>query len=237
FNQSELATIQTSMEHMLHDVRILQESTLEASHNGRLEVVYQEQTGHRGRPRIIIDRDFLAWAYRLRSTSGIARFLGVGRTVVRQALLDYHIVEPGSNPFAEDVGQSSAPEFIQGSSRDNIAQPASIQSPPLAGYLSDITNAELDAELQRLYQNFPHAGLRMLDGMLRTLGFIVPRGRVRESLHRIDPVQRVFDLIHAFIDGYSRLITGIRASPNNLASTVLRLFLDSTATYGIPSRV
>ncbi|KAK7015971.1 hypothetical protein R3P38DRAFT_2718683, partial [Favolaschia claudopus] len=34
-------------------------------------------------------------------------------------------------------------------------------------------------------------------------------------------------VIHGFIDGYSRLITGLRASNNNRGSTVLLLFLDA----------
>ena len=44
-------------------------------------------------------------------------------------------------------------------------------------------------------------------------------------------------VIHGFIDGYSRLITGLRASDNNRASTVLDLFLAGAAVYGIPSRL
>ena len=42
-------------------------------------------------------------------------------------------------------------------------------------------------------------------------------------------------IIHGFIDGYSCLITGLRASNNNLASTVLDLFLNAAAVYGAPS--
>lgn len=44
-------------------------------------------------------------------------------------------------------------------------------------------------------------------------------------------------VIHAFIDGYSRLVLGIRAGTNNRASTVLALFEDITASFGVPSRV
>ena len=44
-------------------------------------------------------------------------------------------------------------------------------------------------------------------------------------------------VIHGFIDGYSRLITGLRASNNNRAETVLQLFLDGAIAYGIPSRI
>jgi hypothetical protein len=44
-------------------------------------------------------------------------------------------------------------------------------------------------------------------------------------------------VIHGFIDGFSRLVTGIRASDNNRAQTVLDLFHQATEGHGIPSRV
>ncbi|KAF8824944.1 hypothetical protein HHX47_DHR7000552 [Lentinula edodes] len=44
-------------------------------------------------------------------------------------------------------------------------------------------------------------------------------------------------VIHGFIDGYSRLITGMRAHDNNRSPTVLSLFLSAAERYGIPSRV
>lgn len=44
-------------------------------------------------------------------------------------------------------------------------------------------------------------------------------------------------VIHAFVDGFSRLVTGIRASNNNRAETVLQLFHDARAEHGTPSRV
>ena len=44
-------------------------------------------------------------------------------------------------------------------------------------------------------------------------------------------------VFHGFIDGYSRYITGLHASNNNRASTVLDVFLDAVHDYGVPSRV
>ena len=41
-------------------------------------------------------------------------------------------------------------------------------------------------------------------------------------------------VIHGYIDGYSRLITGLRASDNNSATTVLDIFLNAAHVYGIP---
>lgn len=44
-------------------------------------------------------------------------------------------------------------------------------------------------------------------------------------------------VIHAFIDGYSRFVTGIQANDNNRAQTVADLFFAATERHGIPSRV
>ena len=44
-------------------------------------------------------------------------------------------------------------------------------------------------------------------------------------------------MIHAFIDGYSRFVLGIRASDNNKAVTVLDLFEEIAEEHGYPSHV
>lgn len=44
-------------------------------------------------------------------------------------------------------------------------------------------------------------------------------------------------MIHGGIDGFSRLLVFLQASPNNMKSTVLRHFLAATSIYGLPSRV
>ena len=44
-------------------------------------------------------------------------------------------------------------------------------------------------------------------------------------------------MIHCFIDGFSRYVTGIRVHTNNRAETVLTLFLETVNLHGIPSRV
>ena len=44
-------------------------------------------------------------------------------------------------------------------------------------------------------------------------------------------------MIHGGIDGFSRLLVFLHASPNNKKCTVLKHFLTATSTYGLPSRV
>ena len=60
---------------------------------------------------------------------------------------------------------------------------------------SDITDSELDDCLIRLRRHFRLAGISMLDGMLRRLGYRIPRERIRQSLIRIDPVHQIFQRI------------------------------------------
>ena len=44
-------------------------------------------------------------------------------------------------------------------------------------------------------------------------------------------------VMHAFIDGHSRYVTGFRVSDNNRASTVFDVFHEAIAEHGVPSRV
>src|SRR6202044_1458725 len=99
FEAQELLTLRINLSMMRTDIRLQYEQMLDQSHHGHPTVVQVTHTGHRGRPRIHIDPDFLQWAYAHRSTSGIARFLHVGRQTVRDALLEYGIAQPLSNPF------------------------------------------------------------------------------------------------------------------------------------------
>lgn len=295
------------------------DQALNESHHGHPIIVESIHTGGRGRPSIHINEEFLRWAYTMRSTSSITRFLGVSRRTVRNALLEYGIAEPRSSPFTN----SSHPVFSSNADESGLFSDNSLGDlhlPPIdahtslhdaedpilnpttglpshsptsshitsyTGPLSTISNAELDGLIAMLRNSYIRAGITILDGMLRQLGYRIPRSRIRESLLRIDPVQRVFEririrrrvysvpgpnslwhhdgqhgtlnciinkllhhytesllglirwgiVIHGFIDGYSRLITGLRASNNNLGDTVLDLFLQAANVYGVPSRL
>ena len=44
-------------------------------------------------------------------------------------------------------------------------------------------------------------------------------------------------VIHGGVDGFSRIPVYLRCSGNNQASTVLELFKEAVAEYGLPSRV
>ncbi|KAJ3507942.1 hypothetical protein NMY22_g16776 [Coprinellus aureogranulatus] len=269
FPGEEFVLLQHNLSLMQNDIRLHHSSAISSSHHGHPTVIEEVHSGGRGRPAIHIDRDFLQWAYSLRSVSSIARFLGVHRTTVRRALIFHGLAEAQDNPFLArgnhpDVADGQADDFL-----DPQVHPA--DQPQVSSYtgpVSSISNEQLDLAILQLRQQFPRAGVTMLHGMLLTTGHNVPRRRISESLLRIDPVQRVFDririrrrvysvpgpnalwhhdgqhglirygiVIHGFIDGYSRLITALRASNNNRAETVLDVFLSGASTYGVPSRL
>lgn len=204
---------------MQDDIRLRYEQTLDESHHGRPTVVETVRTGGRGRPRIHIDRSFLQWAYGQRSTAGISRFLNVGRNTVRRALLDFGIAESQEDPFhanseaAGDDGQDdihllerddlldpNIPFSFNPSNTDADLQPSTSDQHSRSvvsytGPLSTLTDDALDELILQLRSHFHRAGISMLDGMLRRLGQRLPRERIRASLMRIDPVQRVFQRI------------------------------------------
>ncbi|KAI0309445.1 hypothetical protein OF83DRAFT_1089059, partial [Amylostereum chailletii] len=99
FPPEEGELLRNNLAMMQTDIRLQHQYILDSSHHGAPSIVAIERTGGRGRPRIAIDPTFLQWAYNMRSTSGIAQFLGVSRARVRNALLEYGIATPQENPF------------------------------------------------------------------------------------------------------------------------------------------
>ncbi|KAE9396937.1 hypothetical protein BT96DRAFT_763444, partial [Gymnopus androsaceus JB14] len=167
-DQSEWQTLRTNLQLMLLDIRSLHGESTERSQQGRPTIVHQERTGRPGRPRTVINRDFLNWAYTQRTTSGIGHFLGLSRNTVRRSLLEYGFAPSGANPFPSNTSTTSS-----------------------SGYLSNMSDEDLDGIICLLRSHYPRAGIRILD------------------------------------DGYSRTITGMRASDNNHSPTVLSLFLSA----------
>lgn len=179
------------------DVRLQYEQVVDESHHGHPTVVQTVHTGTVGRPAIEIDPYFLRWAYSLRSTASIARFLGLGRAVVRRALLEHGIAVPRQQPAtlaAYNTDQDDGNEYlVEPDQPDAPAENPAVSS--FTGPLSEIPDDELDNLIIRLRRHYRRAGITMFDGMLRRLGHHVPRERIRQALIRVDPVQRVFQRI------------------------------------------
>ncbi|KAJ7886954.1 hypothetical protein B0H13DRAFT_1627782 [Mycena leptocephala] len=188
-----------------------------------------------GRPRIYIDPDFLRWAYGQRSTASISRFLRVGRSTVRNALIEHGIARPQQSPFQlnnnspytndsdieDDDGDIEHDDILDPdlpipSSNEFPPEVEELATPPqptttsFTGPLSEISDDDLDMLILRLRTHYRRAGLSMLNGMLRQLGHRVPIERIRQSLLRIDPVRRIFEQIRIWRREYRVL------GPNSL---------------------
>ena len=161
-----------------NDLHILQQNSAELRNHGLPQSVRAIYSGRRGWPRLEIDEQFLRYAYRSRSIAWIANILGVHRCTVRHALLDYGLTQPLQNPFADDE-----------SSGNDGSQVVSYTRP-----LSRISDVELDEEVRRIRdeEGFSRAGVTVLHGLLLTKGLQISRERIRCSLVRVDPDNRVF---------------------------------------------
>ncbi|KAF7348849.1 hypothetical protein MVEN_01404900 [Mycena venus] len=232
FSDDERNLILQNVATMQNDVRLEYQRAVDQSHRGRPTVVETIHTGAPGRPAVAIDPDFLRWAYSLRSTASIARFLGLSRTVVRQALLEHGIARPRQQPSTLAAFNEPSTLPSEGGA-EYLIDPEQSQVPtaPLVssftGPLSEISDDELDGLLIRLRTHYRRAGITMFDGMLRRLGHHVPRERIRQALIR--------DLILSGIMMANMDLSA--ASNNNRGQTVLDLFLAAAAIYGIPSRL
>ena len=115
----------------------------------------------------------------------------------------------------------------------------------------------MDSAVISIKDAHPVAGKVMVASHLRSRNTIVQRRRLRISIHvvdrelgidrrlstilttfwHIDGTHKLIKwklVVHAAIDGYSRLITFCRCSPNNKSETVLKLFRDAVDRHGFP---
>jgi len=129
-----------------------------------------------------------------------------------------------------------------------------------------LTDEDLDKVVGEIKETFPNCVSKMLVGYLRSRQIRIQRHRVRDALHRIDPVgviahRRNYNVsrplglwhlvildgnhqlikwrfvIHGCVDGYSRIPVYLACRDNNQADTVLQLFLKAVVEWGLPSRI
>ncbi|KAF7341677.1 hypothetical protein MSAN_02066000 [Mycena sanguinolenta] len=204
----EFATVEQSITTMIDALNEARQQSSDPPTGSRLVVTAHTNTG--GRPRIDIDPAFLSHALALRGPTHLQQVFHVSARTIRRRALEYGLVQPGQ-PVYRDVSQADG----------TIARTYTSTSAPV----SSLTDEELDAFLTSILQIFPNFGRRMIKGRLQAAG------------HRVPRLIRFKIVIHAFVDGKSRYVTGIRVSNNNRAETVLLLFESAVAQHGLPSRV
>ncbi|EJD43019.1 hypothetical protein AURDEDRAFT_126139 [Auricularia subglabra TFB-10046 SS5] len=132
-----------------------------------------------GRPRKVIDPEFLRNTSEFRGPSGLARVLGVcARTVRRQQL------ELG-------IGTPQPPVFLYPEGGPPVRNPASLGSRAVVP-AQPLAPAELDAIVAELMNRFHNHGRSLLHGHLHSMGHNPTRAMISESMLRITGVPGTF---------------------------------------------
>ncbi|KAF8717155.1 hypothetical protein AX14_012207 [Amanita brunnescens Koide BX004] len=201
-------------------------------------------------------RQELALLHKLRNhIKNIGELVHCSARTVRQWLLDYQLAEPAPPVIHEVIQQDGtlAREWhpTGPTQFDFKDQPARLDElvkgiiDHFSKYSIQFVRAALWSRSHRVARDDIRASLTRVRGLQ-------PRFVNRPIKRRVYSVPDVNSLwhhngnhkliqwkfvIHGFIDGKSRFITGIRCSMNNRASTVLDVFLNAVAKHGLPSRV
>ncbi|KAF7335893.1 hypothetical protein MSAN_02326300 [Mycena sanguinolenta] len=252
FTPNEYSTLQRSitvMVQQLDEARHLSSDPPDAQH---LVVSQRVSTG--GRPRLEIDPQFLAQAIQLRGPTHLASVFNCSSRTIRRRLLRYGLSEPGERVYTEN--QQPDGTVARSYRRSRRQQVSTLTDPELDTLLTSILEVFPDFGRRMLMGRLKAAGHhvpreRITASYLRVHG---APGRFGErTIHRRPYVVaganslwhhdgqhgliRFKIVIHAFVDGKSRFVTGIRASNNNRSDTVLDVFLHAVSEHGLPSRV
>ncbi|KAG9094715.1 hypothetical protein FS749_011971 [Ceratobasidium sp. UAMH 11750] len=189
-----------------HVVGQLKDEAINPPRAGAVQLHQFEATG---RPSKIIDPGLLEEAFhssRNISVSRLAKALEVSRPTLYKNLRHYGL----SHGFSE-LPSSELRQLVRSYKADH----------PTSGYRFQVDNLGVQQRLRkpivrRVYSS-PHPNALWHN----------------DGHHKLGPWGIV---IHGFIDGYDRMIVGMKAVGNNKASTVLETFLDAVDRYGLPSR-
>ncbi|KAG8786488.1 hypothetical protein FRC12_016506 [Ceratobasidium sp. 428] len=214
---------------------------------------YVVNTPGQGRPRIEFNHDLLAQALELRGTHQLAPAFHCSSRTIRRRALELGLAQP-SHPVRQIVA-----------TEDGRLQ--EIYVPPTRNFSDISDNELLDLVAEALVvfpyfgnklmagylksQNYiiPRDRVRWALQEVRGAPGIFGARRIHRVAYRVPGPNSLWHhdgqhglvrfklVIHMFVDGYSRLVTGIGVHNNNLAATVLDLFHQARHSHGTPSRV
>lgn len=155
---------------MIEALTIAKEQSSDEPDDAPIETVYQECTGQRGRPRIVIDPDILRLTYQFRGPTALGKFFGISARTVRRQALAAGIVAPGQPVYVESVTADGTTSRTYTSS---------------SGSVSDISDAQLDQLVGGIMTSFPAFGRQLIDGNLKAMGYHIPKRRLKASYLRV----------------------------------------------------
>lgn len=213
------------------------------------------QTGRPGRPRIEINPELLQIALDIRGgPTSLGTVFGCHPRTVRRRALEQGLVEPCSPVYVDYERPDGTITRIY---RSSTRAATDMDDTELDEVMISILEAfptygrrMIDGHLRFLGHHIPRS--RIQGSYARVHGApssgFGPR-RIQRRVYNVAGPNSLWHhdgqhglirwkiVFHGFIDGYSRLVTGIRASNNNRAETVHVLFTSAVEQHGLPSRV
>ncbi|KAK1223937.1 hypothetical protein PQX77_013176 [Marasmius sp. AFHP31] len=232
----------------------------------QVEATHKVYTGLPGRPRIEIEPGILDTALQLRGPSQLANTFQCHPRTIRRRALELGLVEPGRPVYTEceneETGQRTrlyntrtTPDSTPTHEEDRV-EDGSLTDQELDKLLCQILQnfpsfgrRMLTGHLRYLGHDLPRERIR--DSFERVQGmpaWMITRPLARRP-YRVAGPNALWHhdgqhgsihwriVIHGFVDGHSRMVTGIRASDNNRPDTVVTLFHRARLVHGTPSRI
>jgi hypothetical protein len=144
-----------------------------------VQVSYKVWTGKRGRPRIYIDPEALSYSLGLRGSSHLGGIFGCGSRTVHRRAIDEGIIIPG-------VPVYTTQELPDGSKIKIYNQQKQ------RSHFPEQSDAELDAHVFSILQNFPKMGRGKISAALESRGAAATRARIKASRIRVQGAPGVF---------------------------------------------
>ncbi|KAK7008037.1 hypothetical protein R3P38DRAFT_3593223 [Favolaschia claudopus] len=256
FPEDEFATLQRSVTRMHTALASAAEESADPVQDPPLVVMKKQKNGKgTGRHILAIDTHFLDSALKMRGPAHIAKVLHCHPRTVRRRALAAGLVLPGApvrrHELTPDgrvraVWQSTGPaisaisndpEALDFHVRDILQLFPSFGREMLSGALASrgfrVPRDRIEASYIRVKGLPPMFGERIVERRVYSVPGV-------NSLWHHDGQHGLIRwklVVHAFIDGKSRFVTGIRVSANNLSGTVLHVFETAVGLHGWPSRV
>ena len=164
------------------------------------------------------------------SISKIARNFGMSRTTLYKIIEEDELVTKRYS----DISDGDLDQLIE-SIKEKHPAAGEIM---IAGHLKSINLKEQCSRLRKSVHRVDKGGIadRQLS-TIRRRQYFVPSPNYVWQVDGTHKLVRWKMVIHAAIDGYSRLITFCHCSPNNKSATVLQLFNQAVVKYGLPPKV
>ncbi|KAJ3560649.1 hypothetical protein NP233_g10697 [Leucocoprinus birnbaumii] len=226
-------------------------------------VVHVLRTGKCGRPRKETDPTWLETVHPCLAPTRISKHLAAANEpdvcprTVRRRLLEQNLVEPHPPVFIYSSNEEGEQSTTQSDTRHTTYCETPMTNDELDDRMREYIRPFSRHNGRAMTQGLMHSrGVRvscdrMEESRARVQGLLCPFKRVAivrqkyevagaNSLWHHDGQHGLIKyklVVHAFIDGKTRFVTGLRIHNNNQADSVLSLFLNAVSKYGLPSRV